>query len=59
MDELEPRSHFGGSHLERSVLPLEQRRAETQIVGFLLTDGLMEAQGPMPGGHIDATPQPR
>lgn len=38
---------------------LEQRRAETQIVGFLLTDGLMEAQGPMPGGHIDSVPKPR
>lgn len=38
---------------------LEQRRAETQIVGFLLTDGLMEAQSPMPGGHIDSVPKPR
>jgi cobalt-zinc-cadmium efflux system outer membrane protein len=38
---------------------LEWRRAETTILGYLLTDGLMEAGGPIPGGHIDATPKPR
>ena len=38
---------------------LELRRAEVEINGLLLVDGLTEAQGPRPGGHIDATPKPR
>lgn len=38
---------------------LELRRAEVEINGLLLVDGLTEARAPRPGGHIDATPKPR
>lgn len=35
------------------------RRAEVEIKGMLLTDGLSAPQGPTPQGHIEATPRPR
>jgi cobalt-zinc-cadmium efflux system outer membrane protein len=38
---------------------LEFRKAEIQIQGLLLVDGLTEPPGPVPGGHLEATPQPR
>jgi cobalt-zinc-cadmium efflux system outer membrane protein len=38
---------------------LELRHAETEINGMLLVDGLAQPEPPTPGGHIDATPQPR
>jgi hypothetical protein len=38
---------------------LELRRSEVAIRGMLLVDGLSQPQPPTPGGHIDATPQPR
>jgi len=38
---------------------IELRRAEVEINGLLLVDGLTEPPGPRPGGHIDATPKPR
>jgi cobalt-zinc-cadmium efflux system outer membrane protein len=38
---------------------LELRHAEVAIRGLLLTDGLRMPAPPTPGGHIDATPQPR
>jgi len=54
--------------LQRSVVQLrteylhsllELRRAEIEIVGLLLVDGLTEPPGPIPGGHMEATPKPR
>ncbi len=47
--------------LEREYVEslLELRRAEVEIGGMLLTDGLSAAQGPTGQGHIEATPQPR
>jgi cobalt-zinc-cadmium efflux system outer membrane protein len=38
---------------------LELRHAEIEISGMMLTDGLSQPEAPTPGGHIDATPQPR
>lgn len=38
---------------------LELRHAETEINGMMLVDGLAQPEPPTPGGHIDATPQPR
>jgi cobalt-zinc-cadmium efflux system outer membrane protein len=38
---------------------LELRKSEVAILGMLLTDGLSQPEPPTPGGHIDATPQPR
>jgi cobalt-zinc-cadmium efflux system outer membrane protein len=38
---------------------LELRRSEVAIRGMLLVDGLSRPEPPTPGGHIDATPQPR
>jgi cobalt-zinc-cadmium efflux system outer membrane protein len=38
---------------------LELRRAEVEICGLLMVDGLSQPPGPVPGGHIEATPQPR
>jgi len=38
---------------------LELRKAEVAIDGMLLEDGLALPEPPTPGGHIDATPQPR
>jgi cobalt-zinc-cadmium efflux system outer membrane protein len=38
---------------------LELRHAEVEIRGMLLVDGLSQPEPPTPGGHIDATPQPR
>jgi cobalt-zinc-cadmium efflux system outer membrane protein len=38
---------------------LDLRRAETEIKGLLLVDGLSVPPGPTPQGHIDATPKPR
>jgi cobalt-zinc-cadmium efflux system outer membrane protein len=38
---------------------LDLRRAETEIKGLLLVDGLNVPPGPTPQGHIDATPRPR
>ena len=35
------------------------RRAEVEIRGLLLTDGLAEPPGPTPQGHLEATPRPR
>ncbi|MBX9681130.1 MAG: TolC family protein [Gemmataceae bacterium] len=35
------------------------RRAEVEIRGLLLVDGLMSPPGPTPQGHINATPRPR
>ena len=37
----------------------ELRRAEVEIKGLLLVDGLEEPPGPTPQGHIDAVPKPR
>jgi cobalt-zinc-cadmium efflux system outer membrane protein len=38
---------------------LELRHTETAISGMMLVDGLSQPEPPTPGGHIDATPQPR
>jgi cobalt-zinc-cadmium efflux system outer membrane protein len=38
---------------------LDLRRAETEIKGLLLVDGLNAPPGPTPQGHIEATPRPR
>ena len=38
---------------------LELRHAEIEISGMMLFDGLSRPEPPTPGGHIDATPQPR
>ena len=38
---------------------LDLRRAETEIKGMLLVDGLSVPPGPTPQGHINATPKPR
>lgn len=38
---------------------VELRRAEVEIQGMLLIDGLVEPRSPTPGGHMDATPKPR
>lgn len=38
---------------------LELRKSEVAIRGMLLADGLSLPEPPTPGGHIDATPQPR
>jgi len=38
---------------------LELRHGEIEISGMLLTGGLSQPESPTPGGHIDATPQPR
>jgi cobalt-zinc-cadmium efflux system outer membrane protein len=38
---------------------LALRHAETEINGMMLVDGLAQPEPPTPGGHIDATPQPR
>lgn len=35
------------------------RRAEVEIRGLLLVDGLKAPPGPTPSGHIDAVPKPR
>jgi cobalt-zinc-cadmium efflux system outer membrane protein len=38
---------------------LELRHTEVEITGLMLLDGLAQPEPPTPGGHIDATPQPR
>jgi len=38
---------------------LELREAEVAIAGLLLVDGLTEPPAPAPGGHLEATPNPR
>jgi cobalt-zinc-cadmium efflux system outer membrane protein len=38
---------------------LDKRHAEIDITGMMLYDGLSQPEPPTPGGHIDATPQPR
>jgi cobalt-zinc-cadmium efflux system outer membrane protein len=38
---------------------LDARKAEVEIRGLLMTDGLTQPPGPVPGGHLEATPQPR
>jgi cobalt-zinc-cadmium efflux system outer membrane protein len=38
---------------------LELREAEVAITGLLLVDGLSVPPGPAPGGHLEATPDPR
>jgi cobalt-zinc-cadmium efflux system outer membrane protein len=38
---------------------LDLRRAEVEICGLLLTDGLSQPPAPTPQGHIEATPRPR
>ena len=38
---------------------LELRTAEVAIAGLLLTDGLTVPPSPPPGGHLEATPNPR
>jgi cobalt-zinc-cadmium efflux system outer membrane protein len=38
---------------------LQLRKSEVAITGMLLVDGLSQPEPPTPGGHIDATPQPR
>jgi outer membrane protein, heavy metal efflux system len=38
---------------------LELREAEVAIGGLLLVDGLSVPPGPAPGGHLEATPDPR
>lgn len=38
---------------------LELRQQEVVITGLLSVDGLTEAEGPTPGGHIEVSPQPR
>lgn len=37
----------------------ELRRAEVEIKGLLLMDGLSEPPGPTPQGHLEALPKPR
>ena len=38
---------------------LDLRRAEVEIRGLLLVDGLNVPPGPTPQGHIDSVPKPR
>ena len=38
---------------------LELRRAEVELTGLLLVDGVTEPPGPTPQGHRESTPQPR
>ena len=38
---------------------LELREAEVAIAGLLLVDGLTVPPAPSPGGHLEATPNPR
>ncbi len=38
---------------------LSLRRAEVEIKGFLLVDGLAQPSGSRPQGHIEASPKPR
>jgi len=38
---------------------LELREAEVAIAGLLLVDGLTVPPAPPPGGHLEATPNPR
>lgn len=38
---------------------LEFRRAEVEVRGLLLVDGLTPPREPVPPGHINATPRPR
>jgi cobalt-zinc-cadmium efflux system outer membrane protein len=38
---------------------LELHRAEVEIVGLLLVDGLTTPPAPLSGGHLEATPDPR
>jgi cobalt-zinc-cadmium efflux system outer membrane protein len=38
---------------------LELRQAEVEITGLLQVDGLSVAPAPPPGGHLEATPDPR
>jgi cobalt-zinc-cadmium efflux system outer membrane protein len=38
---------------------LELRKAEVEIVGLLLADGLATPPAPLSGGHLEATPDPR
>lgn len=38
---------------------LEFRRAEVEVRGLLLVDGLTAPANPTPPGHINATPKPR
>ncbi|RUL87029.1 TolC family protein [Tautonia sociabilis] len=45
--------------LDYTMSLLELRRAEVEIAGMLLVDGLTPPAGPTPQGHIEATPQPR
>jgi cobalt-zinc-cadmium efflux system outer membrane protein len=54
---LEQNLFVSRSEYTRSLMDL--RRAEVAITGLLLTDGLMPAPGPVPGGHIDSNPTPR
>jgi outer membrane protein TolC len=38
---------------------LSLRKSEVEICGLLVVDGLEQPPSPEPGGHLDATPQPR
>ena len=38
---------------------LDLRRAEVELTGLLLVDGVTEPPGPTPQGHRESTPQPR
>jgi cobalt-zinc-cadmium efflux system outer membrane protein len=52
------RTYFQLQHEYVSALA-ELRRAEVEINGLLLSDGLTPPPEPTPQGHIEATPKPR
>jgi len=52
------RNYFGYTEEYINAL-IDLRRAEVEINGLLLTNGLDQPPGPSPQGHIGATPNPR
>ena len=58
-DVLEGQREFYEARLAQIDYLKEVRIQEVMIDGFLLTGGLMAAEGPLPAGHIDSVPKPR
>lgn len=56
---LEAQQKYFGRRMQYIEHLVRWRSEEAVIKGYLLTDGLMAPQGPMPPGHIDAVPKPR
>ncbi|MBI2806707.1 MAG: TolC family protein [Planctomycetes bacterium] len=52
------RNYFGYTEEYINAL-IDLRRAEVEINGMLLSNGLDQPPAPTPGGHIEATPRPR